>query len=68
MGAIKLDASAVLTARVKVVDENGDAITNTNGTDYTLKELVIAVIESIPTQADDTSTAAKLVTALKTIP
>lgn len=65
---IKLDAHAQVPLRLAVVDAQGKAVSNTNAIEVALKDAVLAVLESVPTQSAASATVADLVTALKTIP
>lgn len=46
----------------------GVPITNTTAVDVSAKDLLVAVLQSIPNQAGATTTVAQLVTALQTLP
>ena len=67
MANIKLDGTSTVPVRL-VVSDSGTPVTNTTAVDVTVKNLLIAAFEAIPSQAGATATVANIVTALKTLP
>ena len=67
MANIKLDGTSTVPVRL-VVSDSGTPVTNTTAVDVTVKNLLIAAFEAIPSQAGATGTVANIVTALKTLP
>jgi hypothetical protein len=65
--SVTIDGNSTVVVKVIVEDSSGNPITNFNGVDVALKDLLIAAFESIPSQSDGTATVAAIVTALKTI-
>ena len=67
--AMRLDGNATVPVR-KIVYQNGTStsVSNTVGTDETIKNILIAAFAAIPNQAGGTTTVAAIVTALKTLP
>lgn len=67
MSTMKLDGNSTVPVRLMVVDSS-TPVTSTNAVEVTVKDLLIAVFEAIPTQAASTATVEDIVTALKTLP
>lgn len=67
MAKLALNGSATVPVRMEVTNSS-TPLTSTTAVDTSIRDLMIAVFESIPTQADATATVAAIVTALKTIP
>lgn len=67
MAKLALNGSATVPVRMEVTNSS-TPLTSTTAVDTSIRDLMIAVFESIPTQADATTTVAAIVTALKTIP
>jgi hypothetical protein len=65
--AMGLNGFAQVPVRLRVTVA-GNPVTNTNQIEVSLKDLLIAAFEAIPSQAGATATVANIVTALKTLP
>lgn len=67
MAKLALNGKATVPVRMEVT-ESSTPLTSTTAVDTTVRDLLIAAFESIPTQSDGTATVGAIVTALKTLP
>jgi hypothetical protein len=65
--AMAINGFAQVPVRLRVTVA-GSPVSNTNQVEVSVKDLLIAVFEAIPSQAGATATVANIVTALKTLP
>ncbi len=67
--SMQLNANALVPVRLPVTQTGSSTLlTNTNGVEKTVKEILIAAFQAIPNQAGGTTTVGAIVTALQTLP
>ena len=65
--SMKLDGTSTVPVRL-ITKAGATVITSTTPVEVTLKQVLVAAFEAIPSQAGGTATVAAIVTALKTLP
>lgn len=65
--SMQINHRAMVPVRLEVTTA-GVAVGNTTAIGVTVRDLLIAAFEAVPSQAGATTTVAQLVTALKTLP